>query len=236
MKYTRREMTPNPSAPLWYVTFSDMMTLLLVCFVLMLSFSTVSKTQFGSATRSLSGALGAWQGNPRSIDARPNRSIEASALHDAARELRRTLQIEGRESDVGLEYEGNDLKIILNAATLFSGNATTLNPSAAPLLTRIDDLISQVPRASISFSGHADGSSLTAPERYADNVAESYAMAEMVYAALRGLPGGIDAHRPVLMGCGDAEPMATAATDEGRSKNRRVEILVRTEPVAETAS
>lgn len=236
MKYTRKPIEPAPSAPLWYVTFSDMMTLLLACFVLLLSFSTVSKTQFGSASRSLSGALGAWQGNPEAIDSRRNESKEAGALHNAARELRRLLQIEGRAADVGIEYEGKALKLVLSADALFGRDSASLQPAAAPLLGMIDSLIAEVPRAAVLFSGHEDGSSLTAPERYADNVGTSYTMAEMVYAALRGLPGGIDAHRPVVEGSGDARPVATAATDEGRRKNRRVEILIRTETPPEAAS
>ena len=230
MKYTRRDEVPAPSAPLWYVTFSDMVTLLLGCFVLLLSFSTVSKAQFGSASRSLSGALGAWQGNPQAIDARRNDSKDTLALHAAARELRRQLQIDGRAADIGVEYEGKSLKLTLGADALFEPDNTNLQASAAPLLGMVGELLAEVPRAKIHFSGHEDGSSLTAPERYADNVSRSYALANAVYLALRGRDTSIDARLPVVEGSGDARPAATAATGDGRRKNRRVEIVIQTEP------
>lgn len=229
MKYTQREIVPAPTAPLWYVTFSDMMTLLLACFVLLLSFSTISKTQFGTASRSLNGALGASQ---QAIDMRPTESKEINALYEAAREFRRQLQVEGRAQDVAIEYDGHSLRLILFADRFFNEARNAIRPDALPVLQLADSLIAQVPRAALNISGHADGSSLTALDAYADNIHESYELAQIVYAALRGMPGGIDMHHPVLEGSGDARSIATAATEDGRRKNRRVEITVQTVPAA----
>lgn len=236
MKYARREIVVPPSAPLWYVTFSDMMTLLLACFVLLLSFSTISTPQFDTATRSLSGAFGAWRGNPQTIDARENDTKERRVLHDAAREFRRTLQVEGRASLVDIEYAGKALKVVLYAEALFGADGTGLQPSSGRLLEMLSDMVAQVPGAGIEISGHSDGSSLTAPERYADNVRVSYEMAERVYRAMRTLPGNLDGHQPVLLGCGDSRPVATEGTEAGRRRNARVEVLIRTAPAPGMAS
>lgn len=232
MKHTQREVNPPPGAPMWYVTFSDMMTLLLACFVLMLSFSTVSKSQFGTATRSLSGALGAWNGVPDALDSRPKETKEAQALHEAAREFRRQLQVAGRASDVELEYTGHVLKLVLPADRVLEEDLRGVSPGAVSVLQLVDALIARVPQARVKIAGHGDGTSLASTDRYAEEVKQSYGFAEMVYAALRGMPGGIDAHRPVLVGSGDADSLATAATAEGRRKNRRVEIVLETAPAA----
>lgn len=232
MKYSRKEITPPPSAPLWYVTFSDMMTLLFGCFVLMLSFSTLSSAQFDNATRSLNGALGTWQGTQQAPDSRPNEPKEAQALHDAAREFRRQLQVAGRADEVAIAYEERALKLTFTADRLFKPDSSGLEAAAIPILALVDTVIGVLPRASVRISGHGDGTSLELLDKYAANVAESYDLARMVYAALREMPGGIDARHPVIEGSGDANSIATAGSEEGRRKNRRVEIVVRTDAPA----
>ncbi len=48
----------EPTAPFWLVTFSDMVTLLMVFFILILSFSTIQLEKFKGAMSSMKGALG----------------------------------------------------------------------------------------------------------------------------------------------------------------------------------
>jgi len=48
----------EPSAPFWLTTFSDMVTLLMVFFILILSFSTIELEKFKGAMSSMKGALG----------------------------------------------------------------------------------------------------------------------------------------------------------------------------------
>ena len=51
-------------APMWIVTFSDLMSLLLTFFVLLLSFSTISEEKFNQALMSLQGAFGVLKLSP----------------------------------------------------------------------------------------------------------------------------------------------------------------------------
>lgn len=228
MKYATKIETSTPGAPLWIVTFSDMMTLLLACFVLLLSFSTVNPSDFGDASRSLNGALGAWRGVAAIPEPRETDNEEKQRLHEAAREFRRRLQVEGRENDVGIAYEGQALRLVLYVDHAFAPESRNLLPDTIALLGMIDSMIARVPRAAVLIEGHTGGESLTDSARYADNVAQSYALAEMVYAALRGMPGGINAHRPTIAGMGDARPIASVESEEGRRRNRRVELVIRT--------
>jgi chemotaxis protein MotB len=56
-KKKKQEEAPA-GAPLWIVTFSDLMSLLLTFFVLLLSFSSIQEVEFQKALGSLKGALG----------------------------------------------------------------------------------------------------------------------------------------------------------------------------------
>ena len=57
MAARERKKVDEPSAPLWVVTYGDMMSLLLTFFILLLSFSTVSGNDFEKAMASLQGAF-----------------------------------------------------------------------------------------------------------------------------------------------------------------------------------
>ncbi|NJL73307.1 MAG: hypothetical protein HC888_18110 [Candidatus Competibacteraceae bacterium] len=54
----------EPGAPGWIVTFSDMMSLLLTFFILLLSFSTVSEEEFNKAMMSLQARSGCCPSSP----------------------------------------------------------------------------------------------------------------------------------------------------------------------------
>ena len=59
----RKVKSQSAGAPLWIVTFSDLMTLLLTFFVLLLSFSAIKLDSFRAAMGSLKEALGVFQGS-----------------------------------------------------------------------------------------------------------------------------------------------------------------------------
>jgi len=56
-KKKKQEEAPAAGAPLWMVTYGDLMSLLLCFFVLIVSFSTMDKTEFKAALGSLKQAL-----------------------------------------------------------------------------------------------------------------------------------------------------------------------------------
>ena len=61
--FSKKVKSQPVGAPLWIVTFSDLMTLLLTFFVLLLSFSAIKLDSFKAAMGSLKEALGVFQGS-----------------------------------------------------------------------------------------------------------------------------------------------------------------------------
>ncbi|MFQ5771399.1 MAG: flagellar motor protein MotB, partial [bacterium] len=57
---TEEDEDDTPSAPAWMMTYGDMMTLLMIFFILIMSFSTLELDKFKMAMGSLKGALGAF--------------------------------------------------------------------------------------------------------------------------------------------------------------------------------
>ena len=67
MAKKQKQEEPRLGAPLWMATFSDMVTLLLAFFVMLLSFSTIQESKFNDAIHSLKGAFGVMVSPPTVI-------------------------------------------------------------------------------------------------------------------------------------------------------------------------
>jgi OmpA-OmpF porin, OOP family len=117
---------------------------------------------------------------------------------------------------------GNDLKSAGHVAVegiYFDTDKSELKPESAPALEQIAKLLAQNPGFKLKVVGHTDMvGSLDA------NMKLSQARAEAVVQALVG-QHGVAASRLKSYGVGPLTPVATNDTDEGRAKNRRVELV-----------
>ena len=223
-----RKREERHGAPEWIVTFSDLMSLLLTFFVLLLSFSTISEKDFKDAIASVQGALGVLpmhQGILSPVPAPPRRRTEQTEA--VARRLRRQLQILGLEQQVKIEFDAvGGLKISLPAGVLFDPGSATLRPDSLPVLRDLGGILKEFPDSFVEVRGHTDSSPLTAPGPYRDNYDLSYHRAYAVFEQLAG-PGRVPEEQFEITAAGGAQPEAPNDTEEGRRANRRVEVYVR---------
>lgn len=103
----------------------------------------------------------------------------------------------------------------------FDSGKADIKPESGPALQEIAKLLKAEPGINVWVVGHTDyvGSAET-------NAALSAARASAVAKAL-AKDYGLDAKRLSAYGVGPYAPVATNATEEGRAKNRRVELVVR---------
>ncbi len=216
-------------APMWIVTFSDLMSLLLTFFVLLLSFSTISEEDFNDAMASLQGAFfGVLPLNTGVISMhqrQPRRTKDE--VSQTARRLRRRLQVLGLERQVKIEYDAvGGMKISLPGGILFQPGSATLHPDAGSALQSIAEVLGEVPETFVEVRGHTDDAPLTSTPRFRDNHELSYFRADAVARQLINF-GGIPMRQFEIVSCGPSQPVATNNTEEGRIANRRVDIYVR---------
>ena len=103
---------------------------------------------------------------------------------------------------------------------VFASGAATLTEGDYPSLAAVAAWLAANPDATIALVGHTDASGSLAA-----NVALSERRAEAVAEALVQTYGA-DAARVTAKGVGFLAPRATNQTEEGRQKNRRVEVIV----------
>ncbi len=215
-------------APGWVVTFSDLMSLLLTFFVLLLSFSTISEKDFQRAIMSLQGALGVLPLNTSVVNPFPRPPTRQSTkAEELARKLRRRLQVTGKESAVKVEYDATGgLKITLPEAVLFDAGSAELKAAAAPVLQQVGEVLEELPKAFIEVRGHSDDRPLTNTARYRDNLELSFWRADAVARRLEDA-AALDLDQFEVVAVGSGQPVAPNLTEAGRAANRRVELQVR---------
>ena len=112
-----------------------------------------------------------------------------------------------------------DSLIILGAEVLFEIDKSTLRSEHFATLNSIVDYLLSHPERSVRISGHSDNTG-----REAHNLTLSKQRADVVAEYL--VSNGVNINRVETSGLGSAKPIAVNTTDNGRKKNRRVELLI----------
>ena len=121
-------------------------------------------------------------------------------------------------SGIDVTQEGDGILVNLPDVT-FGFNSTEITPSFQQALNKVADSMKQYPNSLIDVYGHTDsvGSdayNLDLSKRRADSVARYLIMQ------------GVSSARIQTQGMGKNYPVADNGTEEGRAKNRRVEIKI----------
>jgi chemotaxis protein MotB len=228
---------PPLGAPLWLATFADMATLMLTFFIMLLSFSSIQESKFNEAAASLTGAFGVMQNPPTVIEQpevlipEPRKSDVKEILYELQK-MRLALAEEGLEHQVDLSLKQEGILISISTPYLFRPAEADLLPQSEVLLTRLGDVLHKVPNL-VRVEGHTDNVPI-ASDTFPSNWELSTARAIQILKSLAA--SGVAPGRLSAAGYAEFRPVASNGTELGRSRNRRVEILVQYESGEETGS
>ncbi|MNE61231.1 Photosystem I chlorophyll a apoprotein A2 [compost metagenome] len=116
------------------------------------------------------------------------------------------------------------IAITLSDRFLFDAGRAELKPPALPALRQLSGLFRGI-GASISIEGHTDNTPVSASSRYSDNWELSGARALSVLRFFLDSEG-LSPATFQYAGYADTRPAYDNSTEEGRQKNRRVELIV----------
>ena len=102
---------------------------------------------------------------------------------------------------------------------LFDVNEATLKPEAQLVLAKLAGILLIMPEQAATIEGHTDS---TGDAGYNLDLSQRRADAVLYFMQSQGL----DTRRLSAIGFGMQQPVADNVTTEGRSKNRRVEIVI----------
>ncbi len=123
-----------------------------------------------------------------------------------------------------VRQDGDVIRIELPGDQLFNpGTAQFKYGSDAVLRSVAADLAQNYPQQLIGIEGHTDGGPMSSPQYPTDqHLAVAQAMA--VYDALSR--SGMQPRQLFVVGHGGAHPVVSNATDAGRARNRRIEVVI----------
>jgi len=223
-----KEEVEEPSAPFWMTTFSDMTTLLLVFFILILSYSTIELEKFKGAMSSMKGALGVLPDMGSAVP-RHNKSIrdrltdKERGYEEKLQELEKMLDKLNVGDQVQFEATGKGLHIRMGDRLLFDIGKAKLKPQAIPILKKIADLVRNNLKE-VYVEGHTDNIPIHT-KQFPSNWELSTARAMSVIRYLHVVEG-IPGKRLAAVGHGQFRPLVPNDTPAHRAKNRRVEIYI----------
>lgn len=222
-----------PELPLWMVTFTDCMTLMLTFFVLLVSMSKVDEQRKLVALGSIIGAFG-WDTSFDLLTTETGKKTVEPGPLDNVQDLESLKQMLWEDINQDLRFESNRFVQVLSISTevLFLPGQTTLSPEGRDLLTRMLPVLSQV-RYPLLIAGHTASLRDELGTDYrtgdADLVPDptwkiSLNRALAVYAFL--LENGLDPANLRVEGFGRFAPHYNNSDAKERMRNRRVDIVL----------
>jgi len=233
----------DKGAPRWVVTFGDLMSLLLCFFVLLLSFSEMDRQKYKMVAGSMAKAFGIQRetkanDSPKGAtmvslsfdqDLVPQHKreeyIALQTMEALGEDLKKALEgkLKGLEDKVEIEVNGNQTMIRLQGGATFDSGRARIKPSMVPILEEIGRRL-KTTDGDIIVAGHTDNVPIYGG-RFESNLKLSIGRAAEV-AEFMIDQVGIPPERISTMGFGKYRPAYTNDTEEGREKNRRVEIVL----------
>ena len=222
----RKKKSQSPGAPLWMVTYSDMVTLLLTFFVLLLSMAQMDKVKFREAAGSLKGAFGLMSSMDRTQVEQPKIVRFAPIEDDYTHRLYRRLQAEVMQlkidKEITLVRDRGAVVLRVQDAILFESGQWRLKPEAAPVLRKIAGLVRPLP-LHLRIEGHTDDVPTARDDFNNWDLSVNRAVSVLKFLVGEKL---VPLDRMSAVGYGAERPLEGEAGAETPGNNRRVEFVL----------
>ncbi|WP_305043272.1 OmpA/MotB family protein [Geoalkalibacter sp.] len=215
-----------PGAPLWMVTYSDMVTLLLTFFVLLLSMAQLDQMKFKEVVGSLKGAFGVLSSSNLTTIDRP-RIVEFLPIEDdytqrLYKRLIVQLQRLKLDRDITLVQDRGAVVLRVNDAVLFEAGQTEVRPEAYPVLRKVAEMVKPLP-FNLRIEGHTDDIPVARQGVTNWDVSVMRAVSVLKFFGNEKL---LPLERLSAVGYGEQRPLAPNNSPENRAVNRRVEFVL----------
>ena len=198
----------------WVLIYIDLMTLLLTMFVLMLAYAKTDVEKFRSASEAF-----AEQASRSATLVDLGANSRESVL---SQQLSRRVAESGMLDNIEVLTQRDTVELRMKDNILFESGTAQLRQGGKTVLAKLIPLLKK-DRHQITVEGHTDNIPI-ATERFPTNWELSAARASQVVRLL--IAQGLPPQHTRAIGYADTRPIADNATPEGRSRNRRVSLII----------
>jgi len=237
----------------WLISYADFITLLFAFFVVMFASSQTDKGKMQQVSDSVKEALkngavppavreilggtvdNVGKGNAMMrgpggsqkiivpVDDIPVEKISVTELMPSMKYLSQALSEEIKDGKVEVHLESKGLVVSLRQATFFPSGGDQIPPETFGSIAKIAGVIGNLPNP-VRLEGHTDSIPIH-NERYHNNwelsAARSIALLELLSSQY-----GLSQDRFSIAGYADTSPVDSNATADGRTHNRRVDLVI----------
>lgn len=196
----------------WLISYLDTLTLLLTMFVVLLTFADFTDEETPEAVKVVP--------KPEVVP-RPPIESKREPVEEAVTPLGGVL-LDGLDDSVQVQVEKDRVNLVISDRILFDVAEAELRPQGLATLDPLIPILKNEPHR-ITVEGHTDNLPITT-DQFPSNWELASARAASVVRYLQRQ--GIASDRLRAVGYADTRPVAKNDNPEGRSANRRVEIVI----------
>ena len=237
MSRRRRKSESHSSHERWLVSYADFITLLFAFFVVLYASSQVDKKKMVQVAAAIQGGfrqMGVFSPAPANAPAQPGQLVNDLSkpaapdhpeipLSQVKTELERALSAEISKHQVEMRSVPDGLVVSLREVGFFNTGEAKLLPGAEPVLAHVAQVLA-TGGFQIRVEGHTDDVPIR-NARYHSNWELSTARAtEVVLMMVQ--KSGFRPDRVSVAGYAQYRPVAGNDTEEGRRRNRRIDLVV----------
>lgn len=237
----------------WLVSYADFITLLFAFFVIMYAISSVNEGKYRVLSSSLVTAFSQpaktldpiQQGNPLRAPIIQHKSMvndavsrvgvdhqimpspkQLAEMQKIADEVEHSMKDLIDKEIVDVKKTNQGVEIEIKSKILFTSGKARLSLKATPVLKKIAAILNKIP-SDVNVEGYTDNipiKTFSFPSNWELSAARAASVVRLFTQS------GLDPVRLKAIGFGEHHPIASNVTEKGRSKNRRVAIVVLNEP------
>lgn len=225
----------------WLITYSDLITLLMVLFVILYASSNIDKEKYKQISSSFQKAFSLGEAGDLAIVDEGDIDVEDLNVEDEIEnnvtveeteeeklikiqeEVNRLLKDAGLEAKVSTKIEERGLVISFTANIFFDSGEAVVKGAYKDQLIEISNILNKMDNY-IRVEGHTDNVAIS--NKYFNSNWQLSSVRASNVAEILINEGKIKPERLAAVGYGEYRPIASNDNEEGRSSNRRVDIII----------
>src|SRR5208337_2864721 len=206
----RRDEDEPENLDRWLISYADFITLMFTFFAALYALSSQDKAKMEQFTGSLNQTFKVIEKPIQQIDTQKN-----MLMADITK-------VTGDIKGITIKNEPRGVVVTFSDSVLFAPGSSELKPEIYAVLEKLSKLLSSVP-GKVAIEGHTDNVPISS-SKYSSNWELSTARAASMLHFF--IQKGADPAKYSVSGYAEFRPLESNATEEGRQKNRRVEIVI----------
>lgn len=232
----------------WLIPYADILTLLLALFIVLFSMSSIDAQKFNAMSQAFNEAFSSGTGifeypspvpeddaqamddeegkdDKKEQSAEVKKQIEKLELENIQKKVNTYIQEKALTDKLSTSLTDEGLLLTIRDNVLFPSGSADVRQEDIKTANEISELLVMNPPRNIIISGHTDNVPISNPQ-FESNWELSVTRAINFMKVVLNNNHQLDPALFSAKGYGEFQPVSSNDTNEGRAKNRRVEILI----------